>query len=158
MTPKHIVVATDLTPTSAAALRQAVALAAPLGAQVTLVFALEPTPTPPGLEAFALEGMPIDWELRVSRARTETAERHLTELAAAASTPAVQVQPRLFTGRLPEALIEQLGPLGADLLVVGTHGRRGLSHLLLGSVAERLLRAARCPVLCVHPDLPAPPS
>jgi nucleotide-binding universal stress UspA family protein len=40
----------------------------------------------------------------------------------------------------------------ADLLVVGTHGRKGVSHLLLGSVAERLVRTAHCPVLVVRPE------
>jgi universal stress protein A len=38
-----------------------------------------------------------------------------------------------------------------DLIVIGTHGRRGLSHMLLGSVAEKLVRIATCPVLTVHP-------
>jgi nucleotide-binding universal stress UspA family protein len=39
-----------------------------------------------------------------------------------------------------------------DLIVVGTHGRSGLSHVLLGSVAERVVRKAPCPVLTVHPE------
>jgi nucleotide-binding universal stress UspA family protein len=39
-----------------------------------------------------------------------------------------------------------------DLIVIGSHGRRGLSHLLLGSVAERVVRIAGCPVLTVRPD------
>ena len=55
MTPKNILVATDLSDNSVPALRLACALAAPLGAQVTLAYVLEPTPTPPGLEAFAME-------------------------------------------------------------------------------------------------------
>jgi nucleotide-binding universal stress UspA family protein len=152
MTPKHIVVATDLQTTSAAALTYAVELAGPLGARVTLVHVLEPISTPPGLEAFALEGMPIDWEDRVTTARSEASKRRLAELAARASTPQVQVKAVALFGRLPGALVEQLQPLGADLLVVGTHGRRGLSHFLLGSVAERLVRNVHCPVLIVHPD------
>jgi nucleotide-binding universal stress UspA family protein len=40
----------------------------------------------------------------------------------------------------------------ADLIVIGTHGRRGLSHFFLGSVAEKVVRMAECPVLTVHPD------
>jgi nucleotide-binding universal stress UspA family protein len=152
MTPKHIVVATDLLPTSAAALTLAVGMAGPLRARVTLAHALEPLSTPPGLEAFALEGMPLDWEERVTKGRSEAAKRRLSELAASASTPMVHVEPLLLFGRLPAVLAEQLAPLGADLLVVGTHGRRGLSHLLLGSVAERLIRHVHCPVLVVHPD------
>ena len=40
--------------------------------------------------------------------------------------------------------------INADLLVVGTHGRTGLSHLIIGSVAERVVRKAPCPVLSIH--------
>lgn len=150
MTPKHIAVATDLSPSSSAALRFALTLAAPLGAQVTLVHAIEPTPMPGGLEAFALEGMPVGWEQRVTQARVLDAERHLAEQARQAGP--VVVKTRLVVGTLPDAIIEQLGPLGIDLLVVGTHGRRGLAHFFLGSAAERLLRGASCPVVVVRPD------
>ncbi len=150
MTPKHIAVATDLSPSSSAALRFALTLAAPLGAQVTLVHAIEPTPMPGGLEAFALEGMPVGWEQRVTQARVADAERRLAEQARQGG--AVAVNTRLVIGSLPDAILEQLGPLGIDLLVVGTHGRRGLAHFFLGSAAERLLRGASCPVVVVRPD------
>jgi nucleotide-binding universal stress UspA family protein len=150
VTPKHIAVATDLSPSSSAALRFALTLAAPLGAQITLVHAIEPTPMPGGLEAFALEGMPVGWEQRVTQARVLEAERRLAEQARQAG-PAV-VKTRLVVGTLPEVIIEQLAPLGIDLLVVGTHGRRGLAHFFLGSAAERLLRSASCPVVVVRPD------
>jgi nucleotide-binding universal stress UspA family protein len=150
VTPKHIAVATDLSPSSSAALRFALTLAAPLGAQVTLVHAIEPTPMPGGLEAFALEGMPVGWEQRVTQARVADAERRLAEQARQGG--AVAVNTRLVIGSLPDAILEQLGPLGIDLLVVGTHGRRGLAHFFLGSAAERLLRSAPCPVVVVRPD------
>jgi len=150
VTPKHIAVATDLSPSSSAALRFALTLAAPLGAQVTLVHAIEPTPMPGGLEAFALEGMPVGWEQRVTQARVADAERRLAEQARQGG--AVAVKTRLVIGSLPDAILEQLGPLGIDLLVVGTHGRRGLAHFFLGSAAERLLRGASCPVVVVRPD------
>ena len=156
MTPKHIAVATDLSPSSQAALRLALALAAPLGAEVTLLHALEPTAIPPGLEAFALEGMPSGWDERLTRARRDHAERSLDELAAKASSLPSRIKTRLIIGALPEAITDQLAPLGIDLLVVGTHGRRGLARFFLGSVAEKLLRSASCPVLVVHPDEPTP--
>ena len=51
----------------------------------------------------------------------------------------------------PERLIIELAKQKhADLIVMGTHGRRGLSHLLLGSVAERVVRTAECPVMTVQ--------
>src|SRR2546423_1484351 len=43
--------------------------------------------------------------------------------------------------------------IGADLIVIGTHGRGGLSHALLGSVAEKVVRKAPCPVLTVRPQM-----
>jgi len=58
----------------------------------------------------------------------------------------------LLTGRPEQALVQAVTGLGADLVVMGTHGRSGLSHLLLGSVAEHVLRSAACPTVTVLPD------
>jgi nucleotide-binding universal stress UspA family protein len=44
----------------------------------------------------------------------------------------------------------QAQEVGADLIVMGTHGRRGVNHLMVGSVAERVVRTAHCPVLTVR--------
>lgn len=151
MTPKHIIVATDLTELSEPALRMAKSLAEPLGSRITLVHVLEPAPMPPGLEAFALEGMPIDWEERLLQGRSEAASRRMADLAAAETTPKVTVHWRLLQGQMPDALLEEIKALDGDLLIVGTHGRKGVSHLLLGSVAEKLMRGATCPVLVVRP-------
>jgi universal stress protein A len=152
MTPKNILVATDLSDNSVPALRLACALAAPLGAQVTLAYVLEPTPTPPGLEAFAMEGLPMDWEYRLHQGRSEAANRRMEELQKQVGDSNCKVTLKLVLGRLPEALVEEAQNMKADLLVVGTHGRKGVSHLLLGSVAERLVRTAHCPVLVVRPE------
>ena len=151
MTPKHIIVATDLTELSEPALRMARSLAEPLGSRITMVHVLEPAPTPPGLEAFALEGMPLDWEERLLQGRSEAASRRLADTAAAESSPKVSVHWRLLQGRMPDALLEEIKSLEGDLLIVGTHGRKGVSHFLLGSVAEKLMRGATCPVLVVRP-------
>ena len=77
MTPKHILAATDLEETSLPALRMALDLASGLGARVTLVHVIEPIASPPGLEAYALEGMPADWEQRVERGRLGAVHRRL---------------------------------------------------------------------------------
>ena len=53
-------------------------------------------------------------------------------------------------GRVADAIVGQAKKWRADLIVIGTHGRRGLGHLLLGSVAEKVLRRAACPVLTVR--------
>ncbi len=54
-----------------------------------------------------------------------------------------------FQGRIAEAIVKEAQEWHADLLVMGTHGRRGFSHFLLGSVAENLVRIAPIPVLLV---------
>lgn len=151
MTAKKILVATDLSEASAPALSSAVELGGALGAQVTLLHVLEPPPTPPGLEAFALEGLPIDWEERLLRGRAIAAQERVDQLAKAASTPTVQVVPKLITGLLPDSLMSEIKASGYDLLIVGSHGRKGVAHFFLGSVAEKLVRNAPCPVLVVRP-------
>ena len=56
----------------------------------------------------------------------------------------------LTSNVLADAIVSHAADTGADLIVIGTHGRKGVSRLLLGSVAERVVRAAPCPVLTVH--------
>jgi len=57
----------------------------------------------------------------------------------------------VLIGRPEEALLREANESAVDLIVMGTHGRSGLSHLILGSVAERVVRGARCPVVTVKP-------
>lgn len=62
-----------------------------------------------------------------------------------------KVEPHVFDGpTVAITLLEAADQLGADLIVMGTHGRTGLAHVFLGSVAERTLRRATCPVLTVQ--------
>ena len=62
--------------------------------------------------------------------------------------PGLEVTPHMVRGLAPaEVIVETASSLSSDLIVMGTHGRRGLSHLLLGSVAERVVRTSRVPVL-----------
>jgi glycine betaine transporter len=56
----------------------------------------------------------------------------------------------LVQGAPYDQIVKKAGEIGADLIVMGTHGRTGMSHLLLGSVAERVVRLAPCPVLTVR--------
>ncbi|MEO6950851.1 MAG: universal stress protein [Polyangia bacterium] len=73
------------------------------------------------------------------------------QLARHAGAPTVNTIIHVRLGAIPENLAGLATELRADLLVVGTHGRRGLRRLLLGSVAERTARIAPCPVLIVRP-------
>lgn len=65
----------------------------------------------------------------------------------------IDVTPHLVRGIAPgEVIVEKAGDLGCDLIIMGTHGRRGISHLLLGSVAERVIRTTSINVLTVRSD------
>ena len=85
------------------------------------------------------------------------AEQRLNEIAADLFTPPKRVEAHVVAGAgVPDTLDAQAGQLGADLIVMGTHGRTGLAHVVYGSVAERTLRRAPCPVLTV--PLPKQPA
>lgn len=75
-------------------------------------------------------------------------ERLLREHGAGAPAGIV-IEPRVLTGRPADTVCDVAKELGAEQIVVGSHGRRGLERLLLGSVAERIIRLAECPVLVV---------
>jgi nucleotide-binding universal stress UspA family protein len=65
--------------------------------------------------------------------------------------PGFEVTPHMVRGLAPaEVIVETASNLGCELIVMGTHGRKGLSHLLLGSVAERVVRTSKVPVLTVR--------
>jgi nucleotide-binding universal stress UspA family protein len=67
--------------------------------------------------------------------------------------PGLDVTPHMVRGLAPaEVIVETASNLACDLIVMGTHGRRGLPHLLLGSVAERVVRTSTVPVLTVRGD------
>ena len=76
----------------------------------------------------------------------------LSEVVAKVDIPG-KVEPHVSQGSdVSERLKETATELGADLIVMGTHGRTGLAHVFLGSIAERTLRGAPCPVLTVRGD------
>ena len=87
-----------------------------------------------------------DFEQRVK----DDADAKLTALAGAAKTAGHTLQTHRLTGNPAAAIVQEAQQLGADLIVMGTHGRSGLDRLMLGSVADRVLRTAHIPVLTVR--------
>jgi nucleotide-binding universal stress UspA family protein len=83
----------------------------------------------------------------------EQAERHLEDWrgVAAQLVGAPRVSIEKAVGEPAAEIVSFARSSGADLLVLGTHGRTGLEHALMGSVAERVVRRAHCPVLTVRP-------
>ena len=80
----------------------------------------------------------------------EQAETQLTDLARRELKGAVPVAVKVAVGKPPEEILRMAREEGADLIVMGTHGRTGLRHLLLGSVAETVVRTAPCPMFTVR--------
>lgn len=129
---------TDFSSNSACALRYACALARDCAAKLVVVHALEPAAAMVGEAALA----PYDLEeLR------QTAQKQLDELKIA--DQALNVERLLRDGSAPAVILDAADEFAADLIVMGTHGRTGLNRLLMGSVAEMILRRAPCPVLTV---------
>jgi nucleotide-binding universal stress UspA family protein len=77
-------------------------------------------------------------------------ERQLRELATAEIGSSVAWKPIIRQGRPATEIVEAAREIEADLIVIATHGHTGLKHVLLGSVAENVVRHAPCPVLTVR--------
>jgi nucleotide-binding universal stress UspA family protein len=146
--PRHVLVASDLTDLALPALKAAVAAAAEPGARLTVLHVVEPlrearpwvtTLAPPDVELF--ERL---MEQEADACKTLLVKQ-LESVGGSGRTPPAEVV--VARGPAAETIVSQADTRGADLLVVGTHGRRGLKHMLLGSVAERVVRMAGCSVL-----------
>ena len=145
---KRVLVATDFSPASNAAVAYAFDLAARLGASVHLLHVIEEW----ALTVTYLKA--LDIELPGLRERViDEANATLRALAASMAGGSTSATTEVREGRPSEVIIEVAGSREADLIVVGTHGRSGVAHAVLGSVAERVVRTAPCPVLTVRDGL-----
>ena len=143
----RILVPTDFSAPSEGALATAKDLAVRFGASLHLVHVLE---DPYAVAAYSAEalgylppGIRDSWQ--------HEAEKHLNALL----TPAERAQfmatnTVLFSGSAAREIVDHAQNNHIDLIVMGTHGRGGVAHLLLGSVTERVVRTATCPVLTVR--------
>ena len=141
--PRHILLTTDFSPDAERAFPLAAELAQRLGAEITLLHVVvELQAIPQGAPMAPPHPAPdIDMLLR-------TAEAQL--LRDADKLPGVKVTTRAVPGGdVVTTITGEAARSGADLIVLSTHGRTGLRRLVLGSVAESVVRHARTPVLCV---------
>jgi len=137
----HILVPVDFSESSLKALDLAVQMAETYSSALTLLHVWEVPVYPYGLPIAVDYLTPIE----------EAAKAKLAELVAETKTRFPAVQSLLGKGVAWQEIITTATQLPADLVVMGTHGRRGLDHLLLGSVAEKVVRRSPCPVLTVRP-------
>ena len=149
MTPQKILVATDFSECSEVALTYGRAIARQYNARLRVMHVVETSL----VESFEVGGYvtavpPMEPDLETSESArldaliSDDDRRHL-----AAEAVLVMLQPPA------QAVVDYAAREKVDLIVVGTHGRRGLAHMVMGSVAERIVRTAPCPVLTVrHPE------
>jgi nucleotide-binding universal stress UspA family protein len=139
---KHILVATDGSELAGKAVRTGLALAKQLEASVTIVSATEPwTAMVTGEAAFAF---PVE---EYEKAAAENVARILSEGAEAARIQGVKCETVHAKDFPAEAIIDTAKTKRCDLIVMSSHGRRGLARILLGSQATRVLTLSTVPVL-----------
>ena len=140
---RNILLATDFSAFSETALYYAAAIARHTGATVHVAHVI----VPEAWQYFCAESMPIPFDqLR------EGAERQMAYFLQSEALKGVSHRAWIEEGPVWDSLEALLQHQHIDLLVVGTHGRTGLRKLLLGSVAEEIIRVSPCPVLAVGPQ------
>ena len=141
VTLERILVPVDFSECSFDALEYAIVVAQQAKASLMLLHVLEPV------------SYGLDFTLGQSRTRHSEVEswtKRLEELTSALLAAHVPVESQLRGGLPADSILDSAQTLPCDLIVMGTHGRRGISHALSGSVAEAVLRKALCPVLTVR--------
>ncbi len=143
---KNICCPIDFSDASRAAMEVAADLARRSGATLTLVHAY---PVP----GYTFPDGSVVASPRMLQELADQAAKHVgewTRQAEQLGAPAVKAE--TLVGEPASEILAHARDRGIDLLVLGTHGRTGLEHALMGSIAERVVRRARCPVLTVHPE------
>ena len=145
----NILVATDFQPASDNALRYARALAGRFGARLHVLHVTTDVYLG-AASAYGYSGVPVTLQQDIEAAALKQTEALLTDEERRTRQA---VATTVTAGSPAAAIVDYAAREEIDLLVLGTHGRGALSHLLMGSVAERVVRMAPCPVLTVrHPE------
>ena len=145
----HILIATDGSDLAAKGIDQGVRLAQKLGASVTVVTVTEPWVSIGTDATFGWGGYsnPLD---EYEKASDESAKAILTKAKEAAAAIGADVKTLHIPNQYPaDAIVNAAQELGADLIVMASHGRRGLGRLLLGSQAAQVLTHSNVPVLII---------
>lgn len=144
---KRVLWPTDFSENSKHAMNYACDLADQFQAELHVLHVVEVTFSPTVAEPYAAFGLPADFEDRV-RAAAQTALSEVPDPAWPGNRRVVRV---LRQGSPFAEILQYSREKNIDMIVLGTHGRSGLKHMLLGSVAEKVVRKAACPVLTVRP-------
>ncbi len=145
--PSRILVPVDLSEGSRTLVDYALQFARPFNAAIEVVHAWEPPQyvapdllvAAPGWNSQSLEKVAVD-----------AATQELSKLVGGIQNPPVPLQHRVIVGEAASTVLRAAEEGKHDLIIMGTHGRRGLPRLLMGSVAQKVVARAHCPVLTVH--------
>ncbi len=149
MSFSRILVPVDYSDHCRTALDYALFLAKPLGAAVDIVHIWDRPEYVPDMTVVGKEGAPARSLVDMIR---ENAEAEMTDFLGKVKTPeGVTITHHLESGEPASTILSTAERTGADLVVIGTHGRTGVRYLLLGSIAEKLVRMCTTPVLTVPP-------
>jgi len=145
---KKVLVATDFSEAADAALSYGRALARTFGATLYVLHVVDDMYMRLGGDAYAAVLPDLQHDVEAQ------AKQRLAELLVDNDPVPMPTVPVVLTaGATAQAIVDYAASTDVDLIVVGTHGRAAVAHLLLGSIAERVVRTARCPVLTVrHPE------
>lgn len=146
MAIKKVLVPIDFSDGSLLALDYAIDLARSIRAELTILFVVEPVGSGAGGDLYSTA---MDRSILFEE-RQRIGSEQLSLLGRRLGKRAIRFRTLVETGTPYRVIGEVAEKLRADLIVMATHGRSGVSHLLLGSVAEKVIRTAPCPVLTIR--------
>ena len=139
-----ILVPIDFSDYSKSALKYAVNFCKNCQAEMFLIYVVEQVVYPPdfSMGQIAIPSVNAEWDERARQELDKLAKEHIPST--------VQVKTIIKTGKPFIEIIETAGELDIDLIIIATHGRSGMEHILFGSTAEKVVRKAPCPVLTLR--------
>ncbi len=145
----HVLCPVDFSDCSRHALDYAAALTRSYGGTLTVLYSIQP---------IAIAGDPMMGSVVLSTVEDHARAAENLRAFVEGESAGLAIRTQVTEGGAVQAVLDAAAALPADLLVLGTHGRRGFERFLLGSTTERLLRRAPCPVLTVPPRAPDAPQ
>jgi nucleotide-binding universal stress UspA family protein len=142
---KKILVPVDFSENSAKIVKRSLSFAERWQAQLSFIFVVQSFEDYSG---FFVPHMPV---ARFEEELLQSAEKKMKEFLGENLPPELQYQSRVVSGDVAEEIIGYAESEGFDLIIMGTHGYKGLEKVLFGSVAERVVKTAPCPVTTINP-------
>ncbi|WP_447917766.1 universal stress protein [Achromobacter aegrifaciens] len=143
---KKILIPTDGSPLSAQAANAGICFARSVGAEVVALYVTQPFAATIGFDGMAAAYAITDEDYE--KASAEQADKYLKQITDRADTAGVKSEPRAVSNfNVADGIVQAAADAGCDLIFIGSHGRSGLSRLLLGSVTAKVLSLASTAVL-----------